>query len=113
VLVSMGIITYFIPYLYLFAAMFWLQREKAGSEVIRVPGGPVIARAVSCVGFVTTLLTIIVSLIPAPDEPNKLLAVGKIVGSTSVLLVLGWLLYYFGKRRRTALARTYAEGRRD
>ncbi|HMD42401.1 MAG TPA: hypothetical protein VKH45_04960 [Candidatus Acidoferrum sp.] len=35
VLVSMGIITYFIPYLYLFAAMFCLQKEKNGPEVIK------------------------------------------------------------------------------
>ena len=39
VLVSMGVITYFIPYLYLFAAMIKLQREPAGPDVIRVPGG--------------------------------------------------------------------------
>jgi hypothetical protein len=38
VLVSMGVITYFIPYLYLFAAMIKLQREPAGPDVIRVPG---------------------------------------------------------------------------
>ena len=30
VLVSMGVITYFIPFLYLFAAMFKLQKEPAG-----------------------------------------------------------------------------------
>ncbi|MFI5114636.1 MAG: APC family permease, partial [Terriglobales bacterium] len=39
VLVSMGVITYFIPYLYLFASMFKLQSDPAGEEVIRVPGG--------------------------------------------------------------------------
>jgi amino acid transporter len=100
VLVSMGIITYFIPYLYLFAAMFWLQREKAGPEVIRVPGGRVMARMVSSLGFVTTLLTIVVSLFPSPDEPNKVLAVVKIVGLTGVLILLGWLLYQMGNRRR-------------
>lgn len=104
VLVSMGIITYFIPYLYLFAAMFWLQRESAGPEVIRVPGGIWTARAVACLGFVTTLLTIVVSLFPSPDEPNKVLAVAKIVGLTGLLLVLGWLLYYLGNRRRRAFA---------
>ena len=43
VLVSMGVITYFIPYLYLFAAMFKLQREPAGPDVIRVPGGKPVA----------------------------------------------------------------------
>ena len=44
VLVSMGVITYFIPFLYLFAAMFKLQSEPAGPEVIRVPGGKPVAR---------------------------------------------------------------------
>ena len=43
VLVSMGVITYFIPYLYLFAAMIKLQREPAGPDVIRVPGGKPVA----------------------------------------------------------------------
>jgi amino acid transporter len=100
VLGNMGIITYFIPYLYLFAAMFWLQKEKAGPEVIRVPGGTVMARMVSCLGFVTTLVTIIVSLFPSPDESNKLLAVIKVVGLTAGLVLLGWLLYYLGKQRR-------------
>ena len=32
VLVSMGVITYFIPYLYLFASMFKLQSEPAGKK---------------------------------------------------------------------------------
>lgn len=103
VLVSMGIITYFIPYLYLFAAMFWLQKDRGGPEVIHVPGGPVMARMVSLLGFATTLVTIIVSLIPSPEEPNKVLAVVKIVGLTGVLLIMGCLLYYWGNRRRARL----------
>src|SRR6185312_7889053 len=74
VLVSMGVITYFIPFLYLFAAMFKLQREPAGPDVIRVPGGKPVARLVAIVGLMTTTLTIAISLIPQPDEPNKLLA---------------------------------------
>ena len=38
-LVSMGIIAYFIPFLFMFAAMIKLQREPAGPGVMRVPGG--------------------------------------------------------------------------
>ena len=76
----MGVITYFIPYLYLFAAMFKLQKEPAGPEVIRVPGGKPVARLVALVGFLTTTFTIAIALLPPPDEPNKLLAVVKIVG---------------------------------
>src|SRR6202049_571645 len=66
VLVSMGVITYFIPYLYLFAAMIKLQREPAGPDVIRVPGGRSGAKLVATVGFITTTATIALSLIPQP-----------------------------------------------
>ncbi len=99
VLVSMGVITYFIPYLYLFASMFKLQSEPAGSEVIRVPGGKPIAYALSILGFTTTLLTIALSVLPPPDEPNKPLAVFKIVGGCGALVLIGVGLYWTGKRR--------------
>jgi glutamate:GABA antiporter len=101
VLVSMGVITYFIPYLYLFAAMIKLQGEPAGPEVIRVPGGSLVAKLVATVGFLTTTLTIALSLIPQPDEPNKPLAVFKIVGGCGALLLIGAWIYFAGKRRAT------------
>ena len=59
-------------------------------------------------GFCTTLLTIALSLIPADDEPNKVLAVVKIVGLTGLVLIVGILLYWLGKRnagRAAALSR--------
>jgi amino acid transporter len=39
VMVSMCIISYFIPYLFTFAALIRLQRAPAGPEVRRIPGG--------------------------------------------------------------------------
>jgi amino acid transporter len=99
VLVSMGVITYFIPYLYLFAAMIRLQREPAGPDVIRVPGGSTVAKLVATLGFLTTTLTIVLSLVPQPDEPNKPLALLKIVGGTGVLVLIGMWIYRAGKRR--------------
>ena len=99
VLASMSVITYFIPYLYLFASLIKLQREPAGSELIRVPGGKPVAYLVATVGFLTTTLTIVLSLIPQADEPNKPLAVLKVVGGSIVLLALGAGIYGFGKRR--------------
>jgi amino acid transporter len=98
VLVSMGVITYFIPYLYLFAAQIKLQREPAGTEVFHVPGGKPIAKLVAALGFLTTTLTIAVSLIPQPDEPNKPLALLKIVGGTGALVLIGVGIYLAGKR---------------
>jgi amino acid transporter len=98
VLVSMGVITYFIPYLYVFAAMIRLQREPAGPEVIRVPGGTPMARLVASVGFTVTLMVIAVSLLPPPDEPNPLLAVLKILGLSGALVALGAAVYLAGRK---------------
>jgi glutamate:GABA antiporter len=103
VLVSMGVITYFIPYLYLFAAVIKLQREPAGPEVIRVPGGSTVAKLVATLGFLTTTLTIALSLIPQPDEPNKPLALLKIVGGTAALVLIGACIYVAGKRKTAAI----------
>jgi hypothetical protein len=98
----MGVITYFIPYLYLFAAMIKLQREPAGPDVIRVPGGSTVAKLVATIGFLTTTMTIALSLIPQPDEPNKPLALFKIVGGTGVLVLVGVGIYVVGKHRAAA-----------
>jgi amino acid transporter len=99
VLVSMGIITYFLPYLFLFAAMIRLQRDPAGPDVIRVPGGKPMAVLLSVVGFTTASLTIVLSLIPGPDEANPALATFKVVGGTAVLLAVGASLYWLNRRR--------------
>lgn len=104
VLVSMSVISYFIPYLYLFASMFKLQREPAGPNVIRVPGGKAVARMLAVAGLLSTSLTIFLSLLPPPDEPNKVLAVVKVVGLTGVMLAVGAGLFWSGKRRATPAA---------
>jgi glutamate:GABA antiporter len=100
VLVSMGVLTYFLPYLYLFAAMIKLQGEPAGREVIRAPGGKPVAIFVAVIGLTITTLTIILSLIPQPDEPNKPLAVLKVAGGCAALLLIGGWLYWAGSRRK-------------
>ena len=99
VLVSMGIITYFIPYLFVFASLIRLQRESPSPETMRIPGGRPAATTLGALGFMATLVTIVFSVIPAADEPHKLLAVAKIVGLTALLLAVGVLLFVLGKSR--------------
>lgn len=99
VMVSMGIITYFIPYLFLFGAIFTVQREKAGPEVIQIPGRRPVAILLSVIGFATTLLAIVMALMPPPDEVNKILASVKLVGLTVILLALGTVLFYMARKR--------------
>ena len=100
VLVSMAIISYFIPYLFMFASMIRLQREPAGPEVIRVPGGKPVAIGLAALGFTTTVISIALALIPAEDEPHKILAVTKVAGLTILLVAAGALVYWRGRSRR-------------
>jgi hypothetical protein len=96
----MGIIAYFIPFLFMFAAMIKLQAEPAGPEVIRTPGGRPVAIAMAALGFLTTSVSILLACVPADDEPNKALAVTKVVGSSVALVALGIAVYLTGRGRR-------------
>jgi amino acid transporter len=100
VLVSMSIISYFIPYLFMFASMIRLQSEPRGALMFRVPGGRPVATALAALGFATTLGSIGLALMPAEDEANKILAVVKVAGLTLVLVAAGTMVYVLGKRRR-------------
>jgi glutamate:GABA antiporter len=49
--------------------------------------------------LLTTTGTILLSVVPPADEPNKPLAVMKIVGGTFVLMAAGGWIYWTGKRK--------------
>jgi glutamate:GABA antiporter len=98
VLLSMTIIVYFVPYVMVFAALIKLQREPAGPEVIRVPGGKPVAVIVGAVGIVTSVLTIIFSAFPPAEETHKGLALLKELGLVGILLAIGVAIFVFGKR---------------
>src|SRR5262245_24622951 len=52
-LVGMGVISYFLPFLYMFCAVIRLQREPAHPGVIRIPGGKPVAIVVALDSFLT------------------------------------------------------------
>lgn len=99
VLVSMTIITNFVPYLFMFAALIRLQAEPAPPNIVRVPGGKPVATLIAIVGFVATTAVIVGSVIPDAAETNKALAVSKVVLMSVILLGGGAALYGAGKRR--------------
>jgi amino acid transporter len=99
VLVSMGVIALFLPYLFLFSAMIRMQFREAAPEVRRVPGGRPVAIALASIGLTSTTATIVLSAIPAGDETNKALAVVKVLGGTAALIGLGIAVFVLEKRR--------------
>jgi len=107
VLVSMAVITYFIPYLFLFAAMIRLHGRPSPPDAIRLPGGRRLAIPLACLGFFSTMAAIILALFPAEDEPNPAAALFKIVAMTCVLLLAGVAVYRRGQR---SIERAAAQG---
>jgi hypothetical protein len=100
VLVSMMILIYMIPFLFLFGAAIRLQfgdAARARPGFFRFPGARALLAALGVVGLITTVAAISLSLFPAADEPNKPLAVLKVVGMTALMAGSGVVV--FGMRR--------------
>ncbi len=100
VLVAMGILSFFLPYVFVFAAMIKLQSRPAGPEVRRVPGGRPVAVLLASLGLASTATTIVLSAFPASDEPHKLMAVMKVLGGTVVLVGAGVAVFVVERMRQ-------------
>jgi amino acid transporter len=98
-LVSLSVITNFIPFLYIFASMIRLQREPAGTDVVRTPGGRPVAIGLASIGMAVSALAIVLACVPADEEPNKAFYVMKVVGGSAALVGVGIIIYITGKRR--------------
>ena len=100
VLVSMGVLTYFIPYLVLVR-----RDDQAAARTCGAGSNPRAGQEdrspcwLRYSAWRQLLLRSILSMIPQSDEPNKPLAVLKIVGGTVVLVGIGVWIYWAGKRR--------------
>ena len=99
-LVSVGVLSYFLPFLFMFSAMIIVQREPAGPEVMRVPGGKPVAILLAVLGLLTTIISSVLACIPPADEPQKLFAVAKIIGSSALMVGIGAVVYWIGRSRR-------------
>src|SRR5262249_14242413 len=87
-----------------FAAMIVLQREPAGREVMRVPGGRPVAITLASLGFFITAVSIVLACVPPDEEPNKILSIVKVVGSSLALVALGVVVDLAGRLSPAAAA---------
>ena len=101
VLAAIAVAITMVPFMFLFASMIRLQEEEAPPGTIRVPGGRPVAVLLGCLGFATAALATVLSLIPPPEEANRVLFFVKILGSSVGLVLLGLLLFHLGQRRQS------------
>jgi glutamate:GABA antiporter len=98
-LIDAAIILYFIPFLYMFAAVIKLavrNDRKSNPHAVLIPGGIPGVWICGGLGFIVVLIGIFVSLVPPGDSANKLGFELKLVGGTIASILLGLILYWRG-----------------
>jgi amino acid transporter len=111
-LILAAIILYFIPFLYMFAAVIKLaaRPDRENNErAVLVPGGKIGVWLAGGLGFVVVLGSIVLSLIPPGEETNKPLFEMKLVGGTVAAILLGLVLYSRGAREKAKAAAALAD----
>ena len=104
ILIDAAIILYFIPFLYMFAAVVKLAARKdrrTNEHAVLIPGGMPGVWISAGLGFIVVLLGIFVSLVP-PGDSNKVLFELKLVGGTLAAIFVGLILYWRGARSKTS-----------
>jgi amino acid transporter len=92
-IISMSVISYTLPFVFLFAAFFVAQARPAATLDWQTPGGPKWARFIAIVGLIVALSAIAGSLLPASDSPADLRAVSKLLWATAAMIGAGFCLY--------------------
>lgn len=106
-LVDAAQILYFVPFLYMYAAVIKLAYRKDRLEndrAVLIPGGKVGVWMAGSLGFIVVAAGICLSLIPPGETSNKLLFEVKLVGGTLGAIALGLILYFRGARQRRRMA---------
>jgi len=95
-LLDMAIILYFIPFLYMFAALPVLRIKAAGNNagVSLVPGGTVGVFLCSALGFGATLLSIVLAMLPPAGSSDPQMFVLKVGGGCLLFVAVGLISYY-------------------
>lgn len=102
--VAMGVLTFMIPYLWMFAAYWIVQKRDPHGLDFRTPGGSVWAKFWAVTGLIMVLSAIAGSLVPSPQEPHPLAAFIKLLAASVALVLIGAAIYgvHLLRRRKTS-----------
>jgi preprotein translocase subunit Sss1 len=102
----MATILYFIPFLYMYAAVIKLSdrpERRSSEQAVLIPGGRAGVWIAGLLGFIITLAAMAFAAIPpdTADTPRrKLLFEINIVWCTAFMIGIGLVLYYRGARKK-------------
>ena len=100
ILVNLTILIYFVPYLYLFAALVRLRPAGPAQSIeIRIPGGTPGLWVVAAVGFAATAVALALTFVPPPGS-NALTFEVSLVVQAVVMIGIGLMFYVARGRKR-------------
>lgn len=101
ILVDSATILYFIPFIYMYAAVIKLagrKDRKENKQAVLIPGGRVGVWIAGMLGLLVVAGGIALSLIPPGESTNKFIFEAKLVGGTVLAILIGLALYARGKK---------------
>ena len=101
--VDAAIILYFLPFLYMYAAVIKLAYRpdrQSGENVVLIPGGKPGVWIMGLMAFIITLGSMILAMIPPGGVASKSIFELKLIGVTVGALAIGLVLYVWQKMPR-------------
>lgn len=105
ILVNLTAVIYFVPYLYLFAALVTLDRREqafAGNPGAEAPGSRVAMWGLALLGFAATAIAVALAFVPPRGTSNWIGYVLNLVSQTAAVIAVGLVLYAISRRRADA-----------
>lgn len=105
-LIDMAVILYFIPFLYMYAAVIKLSNRpdrKSNAQAVLVPGGKAGVWICGVLGFIVTLGSMGLAMVPPGGVKSKPIFEAKLVFWTVVFIGVGLVLYWIGARSKKVL----------
>ena len=104
-LVDMSVILYFIPFLYMYAAVIRLAYRpdrETRSQAVLVPGGKLGVWVAGLLGFCVTLGSMGLAMVPSEEVKSTLLFELSLLTATAVTLGIGLILYWRGASQKVS-----------
>ncbi len=99
--IDAAIILYFLPFLYMYAAVIKLAYKadrRENPKAVLIPGGKFGVWVMGTLGFAVTALSIVLSMVPPGDVVSKGIFELKLVGTTTLAILIGFVLHWWAGR---------------